>query len=174
MTLNDKQKTWLVMRYACYGRLAEVLREFKEEFGVEIPSYQARAYDLSVIRDTDHARSRGVEKWMPLWTRTREEFEASVKNIAIASATYRIAKLDEMFAIAFAKRNYKSAAQLLEQAAKETGGAFSGKRTIEGTVDHNHNHAYDDVPDDVKRVTMAARVREAVAEALAAASPTAH
>lgn len=170
MTLNDKQKAWLVARYACYGRTTEVLHDFAAEFGVSITGEQARNYDLSGVRDLEHAKHKGVAKWMKLWTDTRAEFEQSVKDIAIASPTYRVKKLDEMFAIAFSKKNWKSAAQLLEQAAKETGGAFSGRRVIEGAVDHRHTHDVDDVPEDVKRMTLAAHVRHAVEQALAAAA----
>lgn len=163
--LTEAHRAWIVTKYATYARTYEILREFEEEFGFAIPGNRCRNYDLSGVETEDEAKAKGVLKWMPLFRETRERFNASVTAIPIASATYRVKKLDQMFDAAFAKRNYKTAAQLLEQAAKETGGMFTNKRELTGAVTHTH----EEVPSEVKRSVLAQRVREAVVEALATA-----
>lgn len=167
MRLKDEHRAWLVAKFATYGRLLEVLHAFRDEFGFEIDKRQAAKYDLS----NASTKPGTVEKWRPIWDKARADFEASVTNIPVASATFRVKKLDEMFTIAFERRNYKTAAQLLEQAAKETGGMFSNKRHIEGAIEHNHTH--EEVPDEVKRSALAARIREAVADAMSVAQAAA-
>lgn len=164
MKLDEKQRAWLVAKWACYARPVELLKEFEDTFGARIPPNQARDYDLSGILTEADAKAKGRGKWFNLFRQCRAEFEAAVVDIPIASSAFRIKKLDEMFDQAFIKRNFKTAAQLLEQAAKETGGTYAGKRVIEGKVEHSHTH--EEVPEDIKRATMAHRIREAIAEAL--------
>jgi hypothetical protein len=174
MKLTEEQKTWLVMRWACYGRSHEIMRDFQETFGAQVPGNQARKYNLAGIRSDEEAKAQGVLKWMPLWRKSREQFEASVADIAIASQAFRIRKLDEMFEEAFKRKNMRTAMSLLEQAAKEMGGSFSSMRHLKADVAVTKD---DDVPEDVKRNTLASHVRLAVEQALvaaAASTPTTH
>ncbi len=163
--LDETHRTWLVTRWAAFARPLELLRDFTEEFGFTITASLARKYDLSGL-DEAAAKKRGMAKWLPLFTETRETFRASVQDIPIANAAYRVRKLDEMFDIAFEKKNWKTAAQLLEQAAKETGGMFTNKREIDGTM----KHTVEEVPDEIKAVSLAERLRAQVIAAVNAAA----
>ena len=165
--LTEEHRTWLVTAYACYGRRCEVLRDFRDTFGFEIDKFYAYKYDLSGF-DEAKAKATGRAKWLPLFRKVRAEFEASIGDIPIASATYRVKKIDQMFEIAFEKRNYKSAALLLEQAAKEIGGMYTNRRVMAGSIEHNHT--VEEVPMDVKRSAVAQSVMEALADAMAARS----
>lgn len=161
--MEEKHRAWLVVRWACYGRTSEILAEFAVEFGFQVPSNRARNYDLSGIRTKDEAKKRGVAKWFDLFAQSRAEFEASIGDIPIASAAYRIKKLDEMFEQALEKRNFRSAAALLEQAAKETGGMFSNRRIMNATVEVTDNR--DETPIDVQRSALAQIVMDALTAA---------
>lgn len=165
--MDETHRTWLVTRWAAFARPLELLRDFTAEFGFSIDASLARKYDLSGL-DEAAAKKRGMAKWLPLFNDTRERFRQSVQDIPIANAAYRVKKLDEMFEIAFEKKNYKSAAQLLEQAAKETGGMFTNKREIDGTM----KHTVEEVPDEIKTASLAERLRaEVIAAVNAAAMP---
>lgn len=163
--LDETHRTWLVTRWAMFGRATEILADFRKEFGFDCKPDVARKYNLAGMDDAT-AKKRGVTKWMPLFKETREAFRASVQDIPIANAAYRVKKLDEMFDIAFSKKNYKSAAQLLEQAAKETGGMYTNKREIDGTM----KHTVEEVPDEIKQASLAERLRSEVLAAVSAAA----
>ena len=165
MNLDERQKAWLVTAFACYKRSGEVLRDFAAEFGFNIPKNQASKYNLSDIRTDEQAKARGCRKWMPLWKESRQRFETGVMDIPIANKVYRIKKLDEMFECAYGNGSIQTAAGLLEQAAKEMGGAFSNARRLEGAIEHMHEHEHH-IPDDVRDATLAESVRAAIAAAL--------
>lgn len=164
--LTDEHKAFLVTRYASYGRGHEIINEFEQEFGFRPMADVVRKYNLAGVRDEADAKKRGMFRWMPLWKKAREEFEASVGDIPIANAVYRVKKLDEMFDAAFQKKNYKTAAQLLEQAAKETGGMFTNRREVTGKVDVS----IEEVPDEIKNASLAERLRAEVLAAVNAAA----
>lgn len=167
--LDDKHKTWLVIRWAAYGRGDEVRREFGEEFGFSPPAGVLRKYNLSGMSE-DQCKKLGKHKWFDLFTRSRNEFEASIKDIPVANATYRVKRLDEMFHHYFDRKAFTAAAKMLEQAAKETGGAFTNRREVDGQI--KHDLTVEEVPMDVKRSTVAQRIREAVVDVLAQAAAT--
>lgn len=167
--LTEAQQRWIVCRFACHGRLGEVMAEFEQEFGKPITTTTLRNYDMRNIRDAEHAKERGVAKWYPVFKDAQKEYAASIANIPIADATYRLTKIDEMFALAWDRRNFKMAKDLLEQAAKETGGAFSNRRQVEGTVEHNHHH--EEVPIDAQRSVIAEKIGEALAAMMAGTPP---
>lgn len=171
MKLDDKQKVWLVSAYATFKRTGEVRAEFAETFGVEIPENQARGFNLTIFRNEEEAAKRNKGRWWSTHVDARRRFDESVNDIPIASKAYRVRKLDEMFDLAYQRRNFKTAADLLEQAAKETGDAYSNRRIVGGQVDVEHSGTVEvDVPEDVRDLTLAEHLRGAIAQALSNAS----
>mgnify|MGYP006315584873 FL=1 len=169
MKLNEEQKQFIVTRYAVFRLGWEICQEFKARFGVEVPLDQVRHYHIG-RSDAGNARL-GFKKWKPLFDETRAKFIEETGAMAIANASYRIARLDEMFNIAFQKKNYHQAAKLLEQAAKETGGGFTNKREVVAEIDATVS-TESSIPSDVQRDMLSARIRDAVRVALEAGATT--
>lgn len=163
--LTEEQRAWLVTAWATFKRAPDIVTEFEQTFGFKLATPNAHKYNCSGITSIEEAKHRGLAKWMDLHNKVRTEFEAAIKDIPIANATYRMQQLDKMFEDAMGKRNFRMAASLLEQAAKESGGAFSNKRVVEGNVEHKHEH---DVPMDIKRTAIATKIRDLIADGLKA------
>lgn len=163
--LNEEQRAWLVTAWATFKRPADIYDEFREKFGFDVKQQTAASYNCTGIRDMDHAKERGLAKWLPLHNKARTEFQDAIKDIPIADATYRMQQLDKLFEHAMAKGNHNSAARYLEQAAKEAGGAFSNRRVLEGQVQHQHEH---EVPQDIMRSAVAHKIRDLIADGIKA------
>lgn len=166
--LTEEQKTFIVSQFACFERPLEISRQFKARFGLELPLPQIDNYNF----DHTHADARSFDKWQPLWDSVRANYLAGTAGIAISHAAFRLRKLDEMFEIAYRNRNYKTAAALLEQAAKETGGGYGSRRGAEAKDDDaNGKDAMSDeadIPGNIKREMLTERLNNAIAKALAA------
>lgn len=165
--LTNEQKEWLVCHYACFWQTERVLDGFKDEFGFRPEPSVAIKYNLNGLTEDEIAQRRKTI-WIDTHRRARAAFEESVRDIPIASPTFRVQQLNTMFEQAFARKNFMLASKLLEQAAKETGGLFTNKRELAGavavaTVDG-------DVPPEIKRSMVTEKLREAIAAALAASA----
>lgn len=169
--LTNEQKEWLVCHYACFWTTEKVLDQFKEEFGFRPEPGAAIKYNLNNLTEDEIAQRRKTI-WIETHRRAREAFEASIRDIPIASPTYRVQQLNTMFEQAYSRRNFMLAAKLLEQAAKETGGAFTNKREVAGAMAVVGTDS--DVPPEIKRSMVTEKLREAIAAALAdsAGSPS--
>lgn len=163
--LRQIHHEWLVVRFAQHGG-RDLYDDFQSEFGFEISRQTAARYNMTGIRDVEHAvaqkRSANPDH-LELHRRARAEYEASLADIPIASSVYRVKQLDKMFHDAMEKRNFRMAAGLLEQAAKESGGAYSNRRVIEGEVKHEH-----EVPQEIMRDAIAGKIRDLIADGLKA------
>ena len=165
MILTEEQKQYIVCQFAIFQRTWQICHSFRDVYGEEITAAQVANFDIA-----KRSGKRDVKKWIPLFDETRAKFLADVGSVPIANATYRIHKIDEMFDIAFKKKNYVSAAKLLEQAAKETGGAYTNQRDVTAKVDADVSVSDESqIPMDVKRGMLAHRLRDAVAAALKSA-----
>lgn len=63
---------------------------------------------------------------------SRQKFRSNIDEIPIANQAFRLASLNRLHGVAAEKNNGPLAAQLLEQAAKEIGGAYTNTRKLEG------------------------------------------
>lgn len=163
--LTDEHREFIITRLAMYDTPSMVQRAVRETFGFTIERNQIDTYDpLSYRARTGHLAKR----WKILFEDVRAKFKASVAEIPIADATYRLRRLQAMHEAAFDKGNYAQAAELLEQAAKEAGGLFSSLREVKvtGKIQTEELSTAD------KRDALAARMAEALAAA--ATAPTTH
>ncbi len=71
-----------------------------------------------------------AKKWVELFTITRERFQTEIASIPIANKAYRLRALDRM-AAATENKNFGMTAQLMEQAAKEVGDAYTNRQKVE-------------------------------------------
>jgi hypothetical protein len=125
--LDMKVRRYIVRQLACYDTPTQVARAVKEEYGVEITRMQAAAHDPTKAAGANLAR-----ELCELFTETRAKFRTEVDEIPIASQAFRLRVLSRMQQRAEDAGNAALAAQLLEQAAKEIGGAYTDRRRIIG------------------------------------------
>lgn len=82
----------------------------------------------------DPTKAAGVslaKKWVDLFHSTRARFQSDISDIPIANKAYRLRVLDRMMGNAEKMRNIALAAEIIEQAAKECGDAYSNKHKFE-------------------------------------------
>lgn len=118
--LEEPVKVFIVERLACFGRPTEIVDAVKEEFGVVIPRQQIEVYDPE--------KGCKVKKWIALHAAARAAFLDKRAGLAIAHRSWRMQMLEDMARDARKKKNYKLAANLLEQAAKEDGDYYVNAR----------------------------------------------
>ncbi|WP_337846804.1 DUF2280 domain-containing protein [Sphingomonas sp.] len=135
--LNEEEKAFLVCQFACFLTSTQACRAFEQQFGRRIETRDADRYKVDGWAGRRKEKVEPMKKWRPLFEETRKAFLENAAAIPIANATYRLAQLQSMFESAMgvnaanARPNIPLAAQLLEQAAKESGGSFTNKREHE-------------------------------------------
>lgn len=125
--LTTEAKAFIVTALACFESPSDVAESVRYEFGVEVPRNRVQEYDAS-----GHRRDRLAKKWQELFDETRRAFLEEIARIPIANKSVRLQRLERMTARTEKMGNIALAAQLLEQAAKECGGAYTNKREHSG------------------------------------------
>jgi hypothetical protein len=125
--LDEAVKRFIVQALACYDTPSQVAEAVKEEFGLVLDRAHVAVYDPTKASGKDLSK-----KWRDLFEETRKRFRKEVAEIPIADQAYRLRQLQRMLQDAMSRKNVVLASQLLEQAAKEAGGAFSNRREISG------------------------------------------
>lgn len=126
--LKPEQKHFIVQRLACFDTPAQCVEAVKEEFGIDILPQQVHCYH------PERRQGKSISKELKaLFYETREKYRENTIDIPIANKTWRVQKLNDMAATAVKKGNMVLASQLIEQAAKEMGEAYSNKKSVEVT-----------------------------------------
>ena len=126
--LSTEVKAFIVQSLACYETPARVIELVKEHFKVIVTRQQVSAYDPA------NAMAKSLsQKWVELFNSTRTRFQTEISDIPIANKAYRLRTLDRMAANTEKMRNFALTAQLIEQAAKECGDAYTNKQKVEHT-----------------------------------------
>jgi hypothetical protein len=120
--LSDAVKRRIVQGHAWYETTAEIIAAVKEAHGLTLSTPQVAYYNPAA------PYSELAAKWRDLFDEERERFRRDTSQIAIASKAFRLRKLERMARAAEERKNFALAAQLLEQAAKECGGAYRNAR----------------------------------------------
>ena len=123
--LTKEVQTYIVQQLACFLTPSEVARAVKEEFDLDIDRQLAFHYDPTRNADLP-------AKWRAIFDSTRAAFIADVGSIAVAHKSYRMRQLDKAVRAAMASKRYGLAAQLLRQAAEESGGVLTNRRELTG------------------------------------------
>jgi hypothetical protein len=124
--LTEDVKLYIVTALACMDGQKQVITDVKERFGVAVTQQQVSNYDPA----TQNGK-RLSKQYKDLFKKTREHFLKNVDAIPIAQASYRLRVLDRLVRKADERGNTAQVAQLLEQAAKETGGAFTNRHKLD-------------------------------------------
>lgn len=124
--LTTEIKVFIVRRFACFESTREVRKAVEDEYGLELSGPAVARYNAT---NASGEASMGQELKELFWT-TRKRFEEEIEDIGIVHKAYRLQKMDEMERKARAKEDFKSASDLLKQAAEELGGAYEKGKGI--------------------------------------------
>lgn len=125
--LTESVKLAIVQALACFDTPSQVSKAVKQEFGIEVPRMQVAQYD-----PTKQAGRNLSKKLQAVFEATRASFLSDVSTIPIAQQAFRLRVLHRSMSKAEESGNISLVAQLLEQAAKESGGAFTNRRELTG------------------------------------------
>lgn len=125
--LTEQVRTFIVQSLAMFDAPSVVVDAVKAEFGIIVSRQSVENYDPH-----KRAGKNLSEKWKTVFEATRDEFIKNTSRIGVSHRSVRIRALQRMAAKAEEMRNISLAAQLLEQAAKEMGNAYTNRREITG------------------------------------------
>ncbi len=125
MKLTHEQQVMLVQELARFETPSDAARSVGAAFGVTISPQQAWEY----IPGNREALAR---KWRELFEAERARFIADVDSIAVNHKAYRMRQLEVAVRAAMASKRWGLAAQLLRQAAEESGGVLTNRRELTG------------------------------------------
>lgn len=127
--LEGAHQVFVVQRLAMFERPKAVQEQLKEIFDIEISLPGIVYYDIS--------NADLPKKLKTLFNQTRAKFLKDSGKIPIANKSYRLSKLQRMFETEEAAsprlQNKKAMRAIIEQAAKESGDAFTNKQKFEHT-----------------------------------------
>lgn len=126
--LKPDVKAFIIQSLACFDTPTLVVESVQKEFGLKITRQQVESHDPTKVSGKSLAK-----KWIDLFYTTRERFKTEISDIPIANKAYRLRVLDRMATRTETMKNYALAAQIVEQAAKECGDAYSNKQKVEHT-----------------------------------------
>jgi hypothetical protein len=126
--LTTEVKAFIVQGLACFDTPSQVAQAVKQEFGIDITRQQVAQHDPTKVAGINIAT-----KWKTMFEEVRNRFREETSDIPIANKAYRLRALDRMAAKAEGIKNMALAAQLMEQAAKEMGGAYTNRQQVDHT-----------------------------------------
>lgn len=126
--LKPEVKAAIVQMLACYDTPSQVVEAVQKDFGITITRQQVETHDPTKVSGKTLAK-----KWVDMFNATRDRFINEISDIPIANKAYRLRVLQRMSTTAENMKNIGMTAQLLEQAAKEVGDAYSNKQKVEHT-----------------------------------------
>jgi hypothetical protein len=121
--LKEHVKLFIVRQLAWYNTPTEVAAAVREEFGIEL--------DRGRIGEYNPTTERGKQisaKLKAYFDEQRELFLRDYSSIPIAQKSYRMQTLHKALLKAAERNNTPLVLQILDQAAKEDGGFYTGKQ----------------------------------------------
>lgn len=125
--LTDELRAYVVQELAAYIPPSVVADAIRKDFGIKITPQSIEAYD-----PTKRAGAKLAMRWRVLFEATRKAVREDVDAIGIANRNVRLRTLQRMAVKAESSGNMALVANLLEQAAKEVGDAYTNRREITG------------------------------------------
>lgn len=126
--LKPEVKAFIIQMLACYDTPSQVVEAVQKDFGIAITRQQVETHDPTKVSGKTLAK-----KWVDLFNAARERFLNEISDIPIANKAYRLRVLQRMSTNAENMKNIGMTAQLLEQAAKEVGEAYTNRQKVEHT-----------------------------------------
>jgi hypothetical protein len=121
ISLTDEIKAFIVRGLARYETPSQVARAVNATFGIEVSRQLVYRYDPAGSKPP-------AERWIELHAMTRAKFLAELAEIGVAQKVVRLWTLDRFAREAEDNNEMAACAAFLEQAAKECGGIYEGRR----------------------------------------------
>ncbi|EMM3407749.1 DUF2280 domain-containing protein [Klebsiella pneumoniae] len=126
--LKPEVRAFIIQELACFDTPSQIVESVQKEFKVQVTRQQVASHDPT------KAAGKGLaKKWVDLFNELRDRFLNEISDIPIANKAYRLRVLQRMSTTSENMKNIGMTAQLLEQAAKEVGEAYSNKQKVEHT-----------------------------------------
>lgn len=125
--LTDDVKLFIVQALACFDTPSLVAQAVKEQYGLAIDRRQVESYD-----PTKKAGKTVAKKLKAVFEETRAAFLQETAAVPVAKQVYRLRVLQRALDRAEKRGNDAMVLQILEQAAKDSGGAFTNRRELTG------------------------------------------
>jgi hypothetical protein len=125
--LSGEVKTFIVQSLACFDSPSAVAKAVRRRFGRTIIRQTVQRYDPYL-----RAGAKLSPEWRQLFDDTRKAFLEETGRIGISHRAVRLRRLEAQFELAEERGDSAMVARLLEQAAKETGGAYTNRRELSG------------------------------------------
>ncbi len=124
--LKPEVRAFIVQELACFDTPSQIVESVQKEFKVQVTRQQVASHDPTKVAGKGLA-----QKWVELFNLTRDRFLNEISDIPIANKAYRLRVLDRMATNSEKMKNYGMTSQLIEQAAKEMGDAYTNKHKFE-------------------------------------------
>jgi len=124
--LQNDVKAFIVQALACFDTPSQVVEAVQKEYGITVTRQQVETHD-----PTKTSGKGLAAKWQILFHDTRKRFREETAEIPIANRAFRLRALNRFVERAETTKNIGLALQILEQAAKEMGSAYSNKHKLE-------------------------------------------
>lgn len=125
-SIKKHVKLFIVQQFALFASSSEIIESVKDEFGADVTKQQINHYNGNLP-------GKLTEEFREIFEKTRAEFLEGKTKIAIGEKFYRLNELDKIYKKQknAKQQNTKAMKDTLEQAAKESGDAFTNKRVID-------------------------------------------
>lgn len=128
-SLTQDQKLFIVQRLAVGCGPGQVIRDVKEEFGIDVPRSTVKYYNP---RSNRH---KMAAYWVEVFETTRSAFLKQLADIPLTHQAFRLQMLQDSLdrVLGAAKINESMIHDIVERAAKEVGGIYTNRRELTGS-----------------------------------------
>lgn len=143
--LTEAQRIKAIQMQACFSTPTETRAALQAEWPDLVISIQA----IDGLNPLTYQGRNLAARWRIIFEETRKAFLADITRIGIANPAVRLQELAGIASRAKTKKNDVLLMSALEQAAKESGGAYTNKLRVTGKdddtpVQHEHSVTLED------------------------------
>lgn len=158
--LKSRHKRFIVKRLAVYDRPSDVQDEVRERFGLEVDSSQLAHYDPTTEKGQKLAKDLKA-----LFHETRERFLDEYTATAIQHKAVRLKRLERAADRFREMGNYAAEVEVLEQAAKEMGGKYTNRHSLDASVSDPDEVDWESLTNEqLERIADGEPLREVLAD----------
>lgn len=126
-TIPNEVRSHIVQALACFDPLQTVRESVKKDYGLDVTKQYVESHD-----PTKKASHGLAKRWADLFHETRKTFIEDTSGVGVSHRATRIRALQRYITKAEEQKNYRLAAELIAQVAKEMGDAYTNRRILTG------------------------------------------